>query len=733
MKVRRSWWAALAAGGVITLFGPFTSQDPGPVLPRMALLIAEKGGGMALYLNTQPAETPSKQLAIDANRLAWSPNGRRLYIHKAPDGPLWVWQAGREGVHQVASQVREAKWSPDSSRLLYFQRDGAYLYQASFPGSQPSKLATGATTGAWSPTGARIALATADSIAVRSSPFDDDSVGRILLEGRTATAMDWAQHERVIAYADPGIGGKDPELRVVSINGELDQALAPGAATRVSWSRDGARLLLGGERGTRLLALAGTRKDAPIEAQGDVVWSSSRDYVGRKGSAIWRFGVEAGNKPWVVFDAAKLEGFERLEAAAVQSAVSLTNADLVADPFSKAPRPTSGQARLVGALVDLDTESGQATIQVEKVLTLGREQGYPRPVTQVVQLTAGTKRLIGGNFESLILPDLRMDDQVCIMVNAPNLSNQPLNAIFVAIEGDKLDSPFTPSKHAPHISGNGIEYDRVSRERIIVPMTFPVIGITKPAKWSDWFLRPRGNGTRRHHGQDIMAPKMSALVAVFSGRVELGVGRGNAGNYVRIHGDNGWKACYYHVNNDLPGLDDGKGTGEYAFAPGLRNGQRVYEGQFLGWVGDSGNAESTGPHCHFELWDQKFRAVVNAHHSLAAAKRLTAPHFNLPPVRQQPLYGEARLDGVVRVIDPSKRSLQISLLAKTQGSTTTGIMQPVREWIKFEDASKILLRSRSELPVKVEDLRKGFEATVIGAKPQRQPAYTGRVGVFASK
>jgi hypothetical protein len=43
------------------------------------------------------------------------------------------------------------------------------------------------------------------------------------------------------------------------------------------------------------------------------------------------------------------------------------------------------------------------------------------------------------------------------------------------------------------------------------------------------------------------------------------------------------------------------GTFEQAFAPGLAVGQRVWAGQFLAFMGDSGNAEGTSPHLHFEM------------------------------------------------------------------------------------------------------------------------------------
>src|SRR5262249_51428540 len=61
-------------------------------------------------------------------------------------------------------------------------------------------------------------------------------------------------------------------------------------------------------------------------------------------------------------------------------------------------------------------------------------------------------------------------------------------------------------------------------------------------------------------------------------------------------------AIYIHINNDTPGTDDGLGSEEYAFAPGLQTGDHVTAGQHIAYVGDSGNAENVGPHCHFELY-----------------------------------------------------------------------------------------------------------------------------------
>jgi murein DD-endopeptidase MepM/ murein hydrolase activator NlpD len=109
------------------------------------------------------------------------------------------------------------------------------------------------------------------------------------------------------------------------------------------------------------------------------------------------------------------------------------------------------------------------------------------------------------------------------------------------------------------------------------------------------------SGGRRHRGNDLMAPKMTEVYAIAAGVVELIRTAGLGGRYLGIdHGD-GWESFYMHLNNDLPGTDSGHADWSYTLAPGIAEGAQVEAGQLIGWVGDSGNAEWTGSHTHFEL------------------------------------------------------------------------------------------------------------------------------------
>jgi murein DD-endopeptidase MepM/ murein hydrolase activator NlpD len=97
-------------------------------------------------------------------------------------------------------------------------------------------------------------------------------------------------------------------------------------------------------------------------------------------------------------------------------------------------------------------------------------------------------------------------------------------------------------------------------------------------------LHPIFRTVRPHLAIDYAAPQGTPVVAIGRGRVEFIGWRGGYGNVVDIR----------HANNDVS---------RYAhftrFAPKLRRGQSVEQGEVIGYVGQTGHA--TGPHLHFEF------------------------------------------------------------------------------------------------------------------------------------
>jgi murein DD-endopeptidase MepM/ murein hydrolase activator NlpD len=126
-------------------------------------------------------------------------------------------------------------------------------------------------------------------------------------------------------------------------------------------------------------------------------------------------------------------------------------------------------------------------------------------------------------------------------------------------------------------------------------IVFPVDGRNS---YRDTFGAPRDEGSRSHQGTDIIAARLVPVVAILDGVVTV-VGEGRkAGFWLEVRHDGGWRSRYLHLNNDSPGTDDGRGRG---IATGIVVGAAVTAGQVIGFVGDSGNAEDTTAHLHFEI------------------------------------------------------------------------------------------------------------------------------------
>ncbi|MBS1961975.1 MAG: M23 family metallopeptidase [Bdellovibrionales bacterium] len=153
----------------------------------------------------------------------------------------------------------------------------------------------------------------------------------------------------------------------------------------------------------------------------------------------------------------------------------------------------------------------------------------------------------------------------------------------------------------------------------LLDLIFPVVG---PARFENDWHAERDGGARLHEGNDLLAKKLVPVVAVADGTVSWVRAKvGGECCYLGItHDSQGvpYESRYMHLNNDTPGTDDGKVIG---IAKGIKKGVHVQAGQLIGWVGDSGNAEHTVPHLHFELIDE-FGNPINPYLVLERARHL---------------------------------------------------------------------------------------------------------------
>ena len=89
---------------------------------------------------------------------------------------------------------------------------------------------------------------------------------------------------------------------------------------------------------------------------------------------------------------------------------------------------------------------------------------------------------------------------------------------------------------------------------------------------------------RKHTGVDFAAPRGTPIWATADGSVEHAGVNGGYGNMIEIRHPGGVTTLYGHLSG---------------FAPGVRRGTRVSQGQTIGYVGATGWA--TGPHLHYEF------------------------------------------------------------------------------------------------------------------------------------
>jgi murein DD-endopeptidase MepM/ murein hydrolase activator NlpD len=89
--------------------------------------------------------------------------------------------------------------------------------------------------------------------------------------------------------------------------------------------------------------------------------------------------------------------------------------------------------------------------------------------------------------------------------------------------------------------------------------------------------------SRMHQGMDFGAPMGAPIVAATDGVVIFAGRHGGHGNYVRLNHAGGIATGYAHMSRII-----------------ARQGERVRQGQLIGYVGSTGL--STGPHLHYEVF-----------------------------------------------------------------------------------------------------------------------------------
>ena len=128
-------------------------------------------------------------------------------------------------------------------------------------------------------------------------------------------------------------------------------------------------------------------------------------------------------------------------------------------------------------------------------------------------------------------------------------------------------------------------FDATGKNMRSALMRTPLDGYRRISSTFGYRIHPISGYRKMHQGIDFAAGTGTPVVAPADGVVVEARRWGGYGNWLRVRHANGLDSGYGHLSR---------------YAPGIRAGTRVRQGQLIAYTGSTG--ASTGPHLHYELW-----------------------------------------------------------------------------------------------------------------------------------
>jgi murein DD-endopeptidase MepM/ murein hydrolase activator NlpD len=203
---------------------------------------------------------------------------------------------------------------------------------------------------------------------------------------------------------------------------------------------------------------------------------------------------------------------------------------------------------------------------------------------------------------------------------------------------------------------------------------FPVYG---PASFADTFGAGRAT-TGWHHGEDIFAPLGAPILAVTDGTV-FSVGWNDVGGLrVWLRDRYGNEFYYAHLS---------------AFSQLAVNGNQVEAGDVLGFMGNTGDAEHTPYHLHFEihpasLLDKGYDGVIPPYRYLVAWQKLSDVAITGVAGWAAPIAPGASAPR------PGAILLQVSDISRASGLEPGSLRRAMREAAADQDGSLVGARAQ---------------------------------------
>jgi peptidoglycan LD-endopeptidase LytH len=164
-----------------------------------------------------------------------------------------------------------------------------------------------------------------------------------------------------------------------------------------------------------------------------------------------------------------------------------------------------------------------------------------------------------------------------VLRNAPSPTVSPLpTAIMIP----------SPSPSPPSLSPSPALAATPALTATFLSLVIPVVGV-RHDQLHDTFNESRSEG-RVHEAIDIIAPQGSRVVAATDGTIaRLFTSEKGGLTIYQLSADQQWVFYYAHLDR---------------YAEGLTEKQAVRQGEIIGYVGDTGNAQPGNYHLHFAVW-----------------------------------------------------------------------------------------------------------------------------------
>lgn len=181
------------------------------------------------------------------------------------------------------------------------------------------------------------------------------------------------------------------------------------------------------------------------------------------------------------------------------------------------------------------------------------------------------------------MKDIQKGDKFRVVYETYSHDGQQVGAGKVlAIEFENRGKVHNALWFAPDNKGGGYyDFDGTSSQRAFLRNA---LKFTRVSSTFGGRRHPIHGSWRAHNGVDYAAPTGTPIHATADGKVKsIGSQRGY-GNTIELEHHSGYSTLYAH---------------QHKFAPNLKQGDSVTQGQLIGYVGSTG--WSTGPHLHYEF------------------------------------------------------------------------------------------------------------------------------------